>query len=314
MASFALLPDKFDTGDFPAWLRNFECCATANKWSAEDKLIKLPAFLRGPAAAHFHSLGDEQRQSYAALTQHLKDALCPRVDREKFYSTFDHRKLRPDEDPSLLLWDLEDLLSKADPDLSAAARTALLERQFIKSLPPALRLRLLEYNPTPSLSDMRAFIQRYHAVHHLRDDSAVMATVDAPAPALRDELQASIRSLTAAVAALSTEQQQLKAALAEPPPQHRRGWKPQSRSSNARCFNCNQRGHFARECPWDAHCSVCRGWGHSQNQCPSRRSTPSSHAPSNAVGHHAPAQDDFRPFTPSVSAHNNSLNFKGVPQ
>ena len=188
MASFALLPDKCDTGDFPAWLRNFECCATANKWSAEDKLIKLPAFLRGPAAAHFHSLGDEQRQSYAALTQHLKDALCPRVDREKLYSTFDHRMLRPDKDPSLLLWDLEDLLSKADPDLSAEACTALLECLFIKSLPPALRLRLLEYKPMPSLSDMRAFIQCYHAVHHLRDDSAYMATVDAPAPALRDEL------------------------------------------------------------------------------------------------------------------------------
>ena len=186
MVFIALLTDKFDTGDFPAWLRNFECCATANKWSAEDKLIKLPAFLRGPAAAHFHSLTNAQKESYTNLTKHLKDALCPHVDREKFYPAFEHRKLRPDEDPSLLLWDLEDLLSKADPDLPVEARTAL---QFMKSLPPTIRLRLLESNPRPSLADMRAFIQRYHAVHHLHDDSPVMATTENRASTQRDELQ-----------------------------------------------------------------------------------------------------------------------------
>ena len=91
-------------------------------------MAKLPAFLRGPTAAHFHGLPEDQKESYANLIKHLKDALCPRVDREKFYSAFDHRKLRPDEDPSILLWDLEDLLSKADPDLSAEACTALLEQ------------------------------------------------------------------------------------------------------------------------------------------------------------------------------------------
>ena len=131
MAS-ALILDKCETGDFPAWLRTFECCANANKWSAEDKLAKLPVFLRGPAAAHFHGLTEAQKESYANLIKHLKDALCPHVDREKFYSAFNHRKWRPDEEPSILLWDLEDLLSKADPDLSAEARTALLERQFMK--------------------------------------------------------------------------------------------------------------------------------------------------------------------------------------
>ena len=270
MASLALFPDKFETGDIPAWLRTFECCATANKWSAEGKLTKLHALLRGPAAAHFHGLTEAQKESYANLIKHLKDALCPRVEREKFCSAFGHRKLRPDEDPSLLLWDLEDLLSKASPELSPEARTALLERQFMISLPPKIRLRLQKSNPTPSLPDTRAFIQHYHAVHHLRDDSPVMAKVENPMSAQRDELHDSIRSLTAAVAALSTEQQQLKAAPKERHPPQRRGWRLQSGSSSGCCFNCNQRGDFACECPWDAHCSICRGWGHSQSQCPSR--------------------------------------------
>ena len=42
--SLAVYPETFDLGDFPAWLRNFECCAGANGWSDADKLKKLPAF------------------------------------------------------------------------------------------------------------------------------------------------------------------------------------------------------------------------------------------------------------------------------
>eukprot|EP00794_Sanderia_malayensis_P019333 gene19333-biopygen16220 len=144
--SVSIIPEKFESGDFVAWLRNFECCASANGWKDEDKLKKLPAFLKGPAAAHFHGLVAEQKESYATLLAHLKKALCPVVNRELFYAEFDCRKLRPTEDPNLLLWDFEDLLRKAEPDLSDDARAALLARQFMKSLPHDIRLRLLEGN------------------------------------------------------------------------------------------------------------------------------------------------------------------------
>ena len=128
------------------------------------------------------------------------------------------------------------------------------------------------------------------------------------------EMYDSIHSLTAAVAALSAEQQQLKAALKEPQPPQRRGWRRQSGPSSGRCFNCSQRGHFACECPWDAHCSVCRGWGHSQSQCPSRRSVPFHHGSYNPVGHKELGQTDFQSLNSGVSANSNSLNFQGVPQ
>ncbi len=139
-----------------------------------------------------------------------------------FCATFERRRLRPNEDPSLLLWELEDLLTKADPDLSEEAKQALLSRQFMKSLPEDLRLRLLEHNPTPSLSDMRDFVRRYRAVHRDDGSSPVCAIQDQKTPSVHadGDLAASVRSLSAAVAALSVQQQELKAAMKQQHPQH----------------------------------------------------------------------------------------------
>ena len=44
--SIAVVPEKFECGDFLWWLRDFECCASANGWNAEKKLTVLPAFLQ----------------------------------------------------------------------------------------------------------------------------------------------------------------------------------------------------------------------------------------------------------------------------
>ena len=112
-----ILPAKFDGDDIVAWLREFDACALANGWKDEDKIKKLPAFLRGRAATHFYTIPDEERSTYAAATKKLKEALCPPVERENNYVKFEARMLRVGEDPSIYKWELEQLLEKADPTL-----------------------------------------------------------------------------------------------------------------------------------------------------------------------------------------------------
>ena len=63
--SLAVYPEKFDLGGFPAWLRNFECCADANRWSDADK----------------------------------RQLFCSLVAREQHFTDFEQRTLRPNEDP-----------------------------------------------------------------------------------------------------------------------------------------------------------------------------------------------------------------------
>ena len=285
MASLSVIPDKFSSGNFVSWLRSFECCATANEWEDDDKLKKLPAFLRGPSAVYFHGLPDGQKDTYAHLTAALKTALCPTVNRERFYADFECRLLRPDEDPSLFQWDLEDLLSKADPTLSNNARNALLTRQFMKGLLSDLHIRLLEFNPMPSLNNMREFVQRHRAVHHpvpaavfasgqhdksVSADNSIPNSQSSPADVTLHE---SIQNLTAAVAALTVNQQKLQSTLDSKQmptqfPTNRRRWHERGGVTQRRCFNCNEIGHLAHFCPLDIQwCSICHEWGHPSAIC-----------------------------------------------
>ena len=65
----AILPGKFDDGDFDAWLREFDACCAANGWKVTEdndgKIIKLPAFLRGRAASNFYAIPAANRTTYA---------------------------------------------------------------------------------------------------------------------------------------------------------------------------------------------------------------------------------------------------------
>ena len=179
MSGASILPGKFDgSSDLATWLREFDACCDANGWKTDDKIKKLPAFLRGPAASHFYAIDENERKSYDDAVKGLTAAMCPPAHREKFYRKFEARSLRPGEDPAVYKWELEQVLEKADPSLEAEAKKALLTRQFMKGLPNDMKIKLLEHDPTPKLDDMLLFVRRYRAVqghiaeHQVKYDAA----------------------------------------------------------------------------------------------------------------------------------------------
>ena len=117
---------------------------------------------------------------------------------------FEQRALRLNGDPSPFLWDLRQLLDRANPDLTEDAKTVLLSRQFIKGFPSTVCLRLLEGDPTPTLDKMTEF------VHYLRatrcDETHDIAAVCSSSEELESphaSLLYPVNQLTAAVAALA---------------------------------------------------------------------------------------------------------------
>ena len=100
MASY-IFPESFTEGNFGAWLKHFEWCATANSWDAEMRVSMLPAFLQGPAATYFESLTEDQKATYDDPVASRKECLCPDVNRKFYCREFEDATFRPSEDPTL---------------------------------------------------------------------------------------------------------------------------------------------------------------------------------------------------------------------
>ena len=333
--SLSVLPDKFEHGDFNSWLRTFVVCATANGWSEEDKLRKLPAFLRGQAYSFYHTLAKADTDAYVHLASSLRRLLCPKISRERYYSEFDGRTLRPGEDPSLYLHELTELLFKADPGLSEDATKALLARQFMKGLHADTLLKLLQSNPTPTLAQMRDFIHRFNATHPSTTFSPSAAFAATPDNHPSDALQSSIVQLSVAVTALATQESKLQTAVEDihQQPDHIKGrsvsqsnsqrWQDVEfqRRNQRRCFNCQQPGHFRSSYPWLLNqCRISCGLGHTAQKRPQMMPPqPSQPRPQHlqmtlVPSRPAAAQNTSLPLLSRETVSHNSLNFNGVPQ
>ena len=272
----SILPGKFDgSSDLATWLREFDACSLANDWKEEDKIKKLPAFLRGPAASHFYAIPADDRKTYKDAVKLLIGAMCPTAQRENFYAEFEARTLRPGEDPAVYKWDLEQKLLKADPLLDNQAKDALLLRQFMRGLPKNLKIKMLENDPTPTLTDMVTFVQRYYAVQGhggSKDCCDVAESSVSPQDKKFDEL-------VNMVSAIACKQQKLEECLAAAVNQN--GQQPDNKPSATPwrrrnkppiiCYNCGKPGHIAKDCQQEEskliQCFSCKGYGHVSRDC-----------------------------------------------
>ena len=78
---------KFQTNIMAAILPGkFDACSAANGWkvteTTDDKILKLPAFLRGRAASNFYAVPEEERRKYKDAIKSMRPALCPQAKRE----------------------------------------------------------------------------------------------------------------------------------------------------------------------------------------------------------------------------------------
>ena len=137
--STQILPERVSDGDFATWLRHFDRRASANDWNDDKRIAKLPAFLHGPAAVYFDSLGDAEKDTLPHLLDSLKKCFTPLANREKFYREFEQQALPEpyNEQQQQRLDHLEHLISKmADQQANLIAAVSSLSLHSTTPVPP----------------------------------------------------------------------------------------------------------------------------------------------------------------------------------
>ena len=164
--------------------------------------------------------------------------------------------MRHGEDPVVFIIELRQLLLKADPTLSPDGKEALLSRQFMRGLPPRIRLKLLENDAILSLQGMVEFVQRYRAVEYEVDVESANSMQN------EDPYHAEVALLVAALKELMTEQKNLSGELDR---NRQRDLTESTRTprQDLECYNCGRRGHLARNC----RSNNCNRIGHVARNC-----------------------------------------------
>ena len=121
MVTVSVIPERFDSGDFAAWIRHFDCCSNGNGWTDDEKLREWPAFLKGQTASYFsHCL---PRAETRTLTLSRICVNCCVLLFQRNNAMNQNRLLRPSKDPSLCYGTCRNCLPRPIPVLQGTLKT-----------------------------------------------------------------------------------------------------------------------------------------------------------------------------------------------
>ena len=241
-----VLPDKF--GGKTPWAdyrRHFEVCRRLNGWGDAAAGQYLATRLQGSALRVLNNLPEDAPISYRLLASQLEKRFGPGEQAENFLLELRMRRRNRDESLQELGQAIRDLSGLAYPELGTTARERLAKVHFLEAInEQEIRAGIFRSNPT-TLDDAiqaalatESFVKsekardRYRPTRQIR---AVDAKVE-PVP-VDGKTKREIEELKMGLKQLTTMMEKLTA-------------KPITDMSRVVCYNCQQKGHYSKGCPY----------------------------------------------------------------
>ena len=246
----AIPAPTFDgTTDVDVFLQQFNEIADHNRWSEVERRLRLGIALRGPATSGIdgetYAIMCEQLHKQYALTEDVASRLLKDIRRERNENIFQFSQR------------VTQLVRKVYPELSADQQDQQVKRELISTVPQGSQLAwTLRLTPPGSLEEVdvmnkyETFSEQSHVsrlgtekVTALEDQVAKQAAAQlASQEAMMRQFAAMQSNL---MEQLMTTQKQMVEVQKEVLANLRS--KPSNRQE-VRCFNCHEKGHYARDC------------------------------------------------------------------
>ena len=277
-----------DGDDFSQYLNHFDRVAAANKWSDATKLVQLETLLKGKAQREFEAFIEEDPDiKWENMTMKLKEEMGPTP--QKSLDEFSQLRME-DRSPQEFYAALVRLSKSAHGEMDANPRHVIVRAQMLQAIPKKLRQDASKQQYLASLTkkdlldlltkvydaELREESQREDHEPMIREVQGVnrrnmcdrVEELERDNSKLRMDL-AEMKSTVTEIHQLLRKNSGLSSTSGKPPSDNRvpRG-REQIVMSEIRCYKCQQKGHFARDCQNERVCSRCKKEGHYYTECP----------------------------------------------
>ena len=253
-------PDKFDgrNVEWRDYIVHFEKVAMWNNWHDSEKAQQLAMCLQGQAQKLLGQLRPSELNDFEQLKRVLTQRYDPQERSVAYRCEFRSRKRQKNESPSDFAYALRRLVSLAFPEMPYDCREINVLEQYLSTLGTSeLKEHVIFKNPK-SVDEAIAYTVEYEAVKgcqffpskpaNQQEEGYVQAIKHNTSMAEQtsynqSDLNKLIQTLNESVEKWNQTLQKMSRANTN------RSRKRQLDYSNYTCFNCEETGHIARNCP-----------------------------------------------------------------
>lgn len=240
--------------------RHFESCREVNEWNEEQSARYLSASLQGNALRILGDASPDRKRTYGELVKLLERRFGSGRQSENYLVELRHRRQGPKESLQELGQAIHELTLRAYPEIQEESRERLAKNHFLDAVDSrSVREGINRARPKNLDEAIRAALEtdNFEKVEQQRIldgkppklaraiDSGLDQRVEKMEANLEVQAQ-TLKTMVDLLGRLSSQSVELPA-QAEESPQGRKKI-ARGKVKEWRCFNCDNRGHFARDC------------------------------------------------------------------